>query len=329
MDLLARGVSWRSLLAVFLCGMPMAVSFSVPVAVLMGCLLVFGRFSSDGEITAMRASGMNMWQIILPVLLVSAPLAAACLYVNNNLTPNGLYRQRIIVRQLGMDNPVQLLEEGRFINDFDGLSVYIGAKKGSNIRDVRIYDTRNPEVRREILAEKGTIGTNETGDVVIQLYKVRVDPLYEGAAGPGLIDSWSIRIATDPKSGDMEKRRMYMTSAEISDIARRLPELYPKIPRMEVKRLRMSGRVENNKRVVLALACVAFVLLGAPLGVTAHRKESSIGVAIGLFLVFNFYLFIIIAESLAKSLLLRPDLIVWLPIAISAGLGWRLVHRVR
>jgi lipopolysaccharide export system permease protein len=89
----------------------------------------------------------------------------------------------------------------------------------------------------------------------------------------------------------------------------------------------MVFAVELNKRIVLAVACFAFVLLGVPLGVTAHRKESSVGLGISLFLVFNFYLFVIIAESLARKPEFRPDLIIWIPVLIAVTLGSYLIER--
>jgi lipopolysaccharide export system permease protein len=329
MDLLARGVSWKSLLLIFVHGLPVSLSFSVPVAVLMSCLLVFGRLSSDGEITAMRASGLNMWQIISPLILAAVPLVLLCLHVNNNVAPYSLYRQRTMVVQLGMESPVQLLEEGRFINDFEGLSLYFSEKKGNVLRNIRIYDVRDPDMKREIIAERGIIRRNEGGDIVIELRKVRVDPIQPGVPGPGFCDSWAVRICADLKAGTMEKRRVYMTRSELKDAEKRIPQMYPGLSKAEFGRLRMSAQVEHNKRIVLALACLTFVLLGAPLGVAAHRKESSIGVAIGLFLVFNFYLFIIVAESISRKVALRPDLLVWLPAAISLAVGAWLTHRVR
>ncbi|MBM4149454.1 MAG: YjgP/YjgQ family permease [Lentisphaerae bacterium] len=329
MDLIARGVPWTSVAWIYLCGIPSSLTLSIPVSVLMSCLLVFGRMSSDGEVAAMKASGVNMWQIAVGPLLLSIPLAVGCLYINNTAAPESLYLQRILVRDLGADNPVQMLDEGRFIQEFDGLTIYIGARKGSRLRDVRIYDLRDPEVRREIWARSGVVGTNAGGGLVIEMFNVRVDPLHPGMPGPGFCDAWTVRIGGDAPALEKTKRQVYMTGAEMKDMAARAPELVPGLAEKDYRRLRMSIAVERNKRIVLAMACFAFVLLGVPLGVQSHRKESSIGVAIGLFLVLNFYVFILIAESMNKVLFLRPDLIVWAPLVASTLIGWRLMHRIR
>ena len=80
-DLLARGVSGKLLLELLIHGIPPAMAFSIPMSVLTTCLLVFGRLSADGEITAMKASGVSTWQIISPLLHVSIFLTLICLYI--------------------------------------------------------------------------------------------------------------------------------------------------------------------------------------------------------------------------------------------------------
>ena len=54
-DLLAKGVAWRSVLSMYLCGIPVALTFSITVSALTASLLIFGRLSADGEIAAMKA----------------------------------------------------------------------------------------------------------------------------------------------------------------------------------------------------------------------------------------------------------------------------------
>ena len=115
---------------------------------------------------------------------------------------------------------------------------------------------------------------------------------------------------------------------ELVRYIRNVAEFNPLLANRDVSVPRMILAVELNKRLVLALSCIGFVLIGSPLGIKAHRKESSIGVAISIFLLFNFFLFIIIAESLTKHPSLRPDLMIWMPVLLSFGLGIRFLRRM-
>jgi lipopolysaccharide export system permease protein len=327
-DLLAKGGSWRAILLVLASGLPTTLTFSVPVSVLTSCLLVFGRLSADGEITAMRACGIGMWRIMQSPLLLSLLLAVLCVHVNGNLAPRGHQMRRALRQELLATSPVDLLEAGRFIQDFAGMTVYIGRKNGNELKDVRIYDLRTPGVKREVRAREGTVLMSDDGrDLVIDLRDVRVDPFLDDRPGAMFAERWPIRIANawDKRSSGERAKDLVLSdlTGRLFDVAHYFPDLNE--ADLEVTRMEFS--VELNKRLSLAAACFAFALLGMPLGVRAHRKESSVGVALSLLLMFVFYLFIIVAHTLDRRPEFRPDLIVWLPVLLAAWLGVRFVRR--
>ena len=51
--------------------MPEVLAFSIPIAMLVTVILVFSRMSAENEITALRASGISLWQITAPALILS------------------------------------------------------------------------------------------------------------------------------------------------------------------------------------------------------------------------------------------------------------------
>ncbi|OGV65405.1 MAG: hypothetical protein A2283_01600 [Lentisphaerae bacterium RIFOXYA12_FULL_48_11] len=327
-DLLAKGVPWQSVINMYLCGIPVALTFSIPVSALTASLLVFGRLSADGEVAAMRACGIGMWQIVSAPVMLSLVMMLACLYLCNELGPLGHYRSRQIMRTLGAGSAVKLLDEGRFIQDFNGFIVFIGKKKGNEIFNVRIYDIRNPKFKREIQAKSGVVTTDPiTKDVMMELKGVRIDKFSEDSPLPMFCDTWPLRIGNPLNVKTYRKRQDDLPFLGLLEGMRNMASYNPSLSSYDQEKMKSSFAVELNKRIVLSISCFAFVLLGVPLGVTAHRKESSVGIGISLFLVFNFYLFVIIAESLATRPEYRPDLIVWLPVVIAVCLGSFLIDR--
>lgn len=329
MNLVSRGIAWDIVLFMLMRGIPASLVFSIPISVLTSSLLVFGRLSADGEITAMKASGIGMWQIISSPLLVAALLTLLCLHISDTVSPNSMHMQSTLRRRLATEMPLKLLDEGRMIREFvDGLTVYIKSIEGTRLEGVRIWDGRESDVIREITAARGVVHTNTPhGGLVIQLESVSVNPLYPDAPGPVSCDRWTIEVPGLKQRARKHKRSMYMTLSELVEArAARAPHPKHADPaRAAAEHMKFS--VEIQKRIVLSVSCLAFVLLGVPLGVTAHRKESSIGVATSLLLVFGFYLFIIAAESLREYPAVRPDLITWMPVVLAATLGWLLVRR--
>ena len=78
-DMIAKGVPLASIGQFFLWSMPALLVFTIPVSVLTGVLLVFGRLSHEGELTAMKACGISLWQTARRPLLYGVLLSAVCL----------------------------------------------------------------------------------------------------------------------------------------------------------------------------------------------------------------------------------------------------------
>jgi lipopolysaccharide export system permease protein len=328
-ELLVRGVAWVDILRVFLWRLPSLLSFSIPVSVMTSSLLVFGRLSADSETSAMKASGISAWQIVLGPLTVAAALSVVCLFINNQLMPRSNQATRQIIVKLGAERPADLFDEGRFIDEFPGLTIYIGSKKGERLENVRIFDLRTPGVKREIRARSGMIAPGRAaGDVTLQLFDVRVDPFADDRPGAMYAKKWSLSIENAMKGHEYRKRRKDSSFSELLGVVRDTKKFFPGLDDKDRAVERMRTLVEIHKRIALSVCCFSFVLLGFPLGTRGHRRESSVGVGIGLLLVFNFYIFIIIAEELAKRPGLRPDFICWIPVALSVGIGAWMIRRM-
>jgi len=328
-DLLARGGYWQPIVRVALYGIPASLAFSMPIGALVSSLLVFGRLSADGEVTAMKACGIGMRQIVAGPLTAALCLAVACVYINTDLAPRSHFARRNLRASLGAVSASDLIEEGRWLRDFAGLSLYVGRKKGDRLHDVRVYDLRDSGLKREVLARSGVVRSGGEGrDVVIDLVDVRVDPFSADRPGAAFFAKWSVTIENALGKRKYRKREKDMTLPELFQRTCRVADYYPDLRKRDLPRQRMCLAVEFNKRLALSVSCFSFVLLGIPLGIKAHRKESSVGVGISLLLVFNFYLFIIVAESLEKRPAARPDLIVWLPVVLCVVLGGVLIRRI-
>lgn len=330
-DLLAMGGSVRLIARIFMAGLPAALGFSIPISIMTAALLTFGKLSSNGEITAMKSSGIRMLQIIRQPIIYALLFTAVCFYLNASLIPVSYHARRDALRQLGTESPLQLIEEGRFIRDFPGLTFYFASKRGHQIEDIIIYQHQQGKLPRTIRARRGTVeASDDKRSLLIDLYDVRVDPFYDDRPGPGLADHFPFVIDLARMGGSdsgASKKKSDMTLAELQDTMGTLASTYPELKPDDLARLDMSYRVEFHKRLVLSLSCFVFVLLGAPLATKTHRQETTIGIGISLALVFVFYLFIIVAETLVKHPALQPHWLVWAPVGIALFLGSYLIHR--
>lgn len=80
-----------------------------------------------------------------------------------------------------------------------------------------------------------------------------------------------------------------------------------------LRRRAMEMRIELNQRLLMSLSVLLFLYFGIPMGIRPHRRESSIGIAMSLGMVFCFYILMTLMEELADQAALRPDLLTWVP----------------
>jgi lipopolysaccharide export system permease protein len=320
-----KAVGWFVLLVT-----PYVLSFTLPMAMLAMALLVFGRLSADNELTAMRASGIGLGQVVAPVLLLATLATGFCLYINTYLYPQcrAEFRERFV--RLGAENPAALLEEGTYLRNFPGLVIYIARKKENILEDVTVYTLADDgKVMSSLRAQKGIVSAQpDTMKLTLDLYNVRGDlrdpkePTNVRKIHPGTSARrypLELDLATAMRKAQKSKDLRDMVFSEL---------------RAEIRALREKGihpaavLMEAHFRVSLAVACLAFTLIGIPLGIKTSRRETSIGIAISLGLALCFYLVAVLATTLKSQPQLYPELILWSPILVFELVGLWLLWRV-
>jgi lipopolysaccharide export system permease protein len=334
-DYMTRGISGLLIMKIFAIQIPFTLTFVIPMSVLTTVLLHFGRLSADGEITAMKASGISLWQIAAPVLFFAVLLSMACLYINSELAPRSHYARRQLASDLGDEDPLALLSEGQFVDDFPGVKIYVGKKVGNRVEDVIFIKFGENYAEFEMKAKVGIAHYDATNRLLrIDLEQVRISEFDEttGAATRTLsADGYPLQLKLDSiigKKGEVRKKPSDMGFMELVLAIRNIRQVYPDILEENVAPMRTKMAVDATRRLALALACFSFAMLGIPLGIQSSRRESSVGIGLALVVFFLFYLFIIIADALVDKPEWRSDLLPWIPVlgAQIAG-AWLMHHR--
>lgn len=336
-SLISRGASTEIVLRFIWGGFPFTLSYSIPISLLVCSLLVFGRLSSDSEIMAMRACGVSLFNIMRVPLLISLLLSIFCLYLNNNVSPESSYSRKTNRNAIGVNEVAAMIEPGKTITSESfgtGVSIFVKERKGNNLSDVRIVEPLENEssAYRELTAKKAIMKAEENNSVLrIDLYDVVINT-YSAA---GTKDMTSVVAASlpfqmsirDEKSRNAAPTRRpkdkpsWQLSADLT-----LNKLFPTDDQNKLKNL-VRSRVEIYSRIVLAFSCFCFVLIGIPLGIKQHRKESYVGLGLSLAVAGIFYLFAILGESLAKHQSEFAHIIVIIPLFLCIGLGVYLIKR--
>jgi len=339
-DLVARGLPAAVVLRFFFNSIPKLLTYTIPICILIACLLLFGRLSSDSEIVALRASGISLFKISAPVLTWAVLLGLLCFFLTCHLGPKAAYANRTLLVDITQINPANLLDEGRFTEDIPGFKIYIARRKANAVYDILIYEIENGRIRRSVRAKKGHIKIDpQNRQLLVDLYDVRInEPDDEDPMDPSrtrhiaaehypLKMDFSSLIKEDETT--LSKKRNNLTFMELLDVIGTYAPTAQTEPDQRQQRERLKMLVEANQRLVLSLSCFTFALLGIPLGITSHRKDSLAGIVISLGIVFVFYGFIIAAKSLNHRPEFYPHFSIWIPVLTGHLAGLVLLVRIR
>jgi lipopolysaccharide export system permease protein len=326
---------------------PFVWVYALPMGLLTATLLVFGRFSADQELTAARASGISLLSLIMPVLLLSLFLCGISAWINMQLGPQCRVEYKNLIFQLRGELVQSQLPEGRYIRDFPGYIFLIGKENhGTNLQDITIFQLENDtNVTTTVHAQRGEIQNDKSSQqLILNLFEAQsvtlTGPRPIISSLPGMTLSFDLKRASNqiqkPKISDMTFTQL---RHELDDLEKKL-NLPPvastnaeqlRAQLLEVKKQRQDliepVRVEMHRQIAFSFACFGFTLVGIPLGIRMHRRETNIGVAIALGLVLIYYTFIIVAESFSARTEYAPHLIVWLPNFIFQAVGAVLLWR--
>jgi lipopolysaccharide export system permease protein len=272
-------------------------------------------------------------------------MALLCLYVNHEIAPRSHLARRDMRTLAGAGAGLKLLEPGHFI-DFPGMKIWFSRRDGDVLQDLLIFDRSQGGRNREVRAESARVVV-QGNDLHLDMQRVRIEPISDTEPGvatatrlthilpdamkpraykPTIKDYRFAELSAHIASLEALVRESRAELREASGNSRRSAEAQLLILRDRMQQL-SSTRTEWHRRITLAVAACAFVLLGMPLGIRAQRRESTIGVAIGLVVTLLYYLLVISADALAKRPEFHPQLLAWVPPCLCVALSCWLAAR--
>ena len=332
--------------------LPYVLAFSLPIGMLTATLLVFGRFSADQELTAARASGISLVSLLAPVLLLGVAVSGLCAWLNFDLAPASRVAYKELLAGAGRNRPGRFLLDNQSV-PFGKYQVFVEHvhDDGTNLDGVIVdeYDTGGSVIRWAKAPKGVLIIDNVARKITLILTNMTSFARDQNGWMPMLSGDWPLEPRDFPKAdealpiaiSDMTFRQL---RAELARQERGragiLPRGASRDELLEARKKMEAAAAETimpvlvylNQQVAFSFACFAFTLIGIPLGIRAHRRETSVGVATALLLVLVYYSFMVLGQAWAAHPERYPCLIIWLPNfifqAVGAVLLWRTNQRV-
>jgi lipopolysaccharide export system permease protein len=331
-ELVMKLITWHLGLDVIVAFMgltaPFMLQYAMPLAILTASVLTFSKLSADNELVAAQSSGVSVRRLALPVILVVTILCGWAVYSNAEMSPQGLRAARQLVGEALLDklesDPSVLFEPGKEIRDFPGYVVTVGEKdpQTGRLRDMRLTVLdKSCGIHSTYWAEQAEIKVRrQDRKIGVRLFKVG-GVIHEPTLRPGVSgEDYSIEFELKDYFGRMG-RSVKWTDRTFSDL------LASRRAMLQWGERTTAITLEMNSRLSFAVACLAFALVGMPLGIKTHRRESSIGVLISILVAVGYYGFVVLAQALKDKSDILPVLMLWVPNALCCVGGVWLLWR--
>ncbi len=171
-QLILKNISVEIILQILLFTFPKMICYSLPFSMAAATLLVFSRLSADGEVTAMKATGISVFRIAMPCIIFSIIVGIVAIYFYSNILPKAHFTKRQIVKSLDITDPNALIETGNRMA-FDRYRMRIDEKDGNMYKKISITETLEDGRFRNIYAERGRLKPIRLkNQILLELYEV-------------------------------------------------------------------------------------------------------------------------------------------------------------
>lgn len=307
---------------------PFSLTFTIPWGFLTALLLVFGRMSADNELVATRTNGVSLLRLCAPVFVLAIGLSGLCLWINADVAPRAQEKMLSVVGDLVAKNPMDLLAPDEVIDNFPDRRIYIGGKENGVLKNIIIFEMDEQSMpTRLITAKEGRLTRDpKAPGLLFQFSHARFehrdkeDPFNLENIQTGLIMEEGGYILPLDRLLSSSRRNKPRRAYTLSDLSKFIAE------GADGEMLR--AEVEYHRRLSLAMACVTFALMGVPLGITAHRKETTAGFGISVAVALAYFFFVVLAQTFSGSPEAHPVFLMWLPNILFGLLGAALFTRL-
>lgn len=314
-----------SVAEIFFFTVPVALTYTVPMSVLIGILIGLSRLAADSEITAMRASGIGIWTFLKVVSIFVVFAWALALFNSVYLAPRSLAALGRLEDRLKTSQASFEVQPRVFYEGFPKLVLYVQDVKGASgaalWKGVFIADVSVASSPRITLAEQGLLLSEGPDILHLRLKKGsthEVDPKNPGQYQISTFDSTEIPIQI-PAPAKQERERAALGERTTTMLLEQSRRAEPILKRWEL--------IEFHRRFALPTACLVLAMVGIPLGLSSKKGGKSTGFVLAMILVFSYYSVSLIGVSLARQNRVSPALGVWLADGVFFVVGMVLLWR--
>ncbi|MCD4683485.1 MAG: LptF/LptG family permease [Bacteroidales bacterium] len=173
-DLVGKGLEWYIIAELLFYASSTFVPLALPLAILLSSLMTFGNLGEHYELVALKAAGISLRRIMLPLIIMSIFISGIAFYFSNNVLPIANLKFKSLLYDVREQKLALDIQEGVFYTGIEGFVIRVGKKDKDDqtIRNVMIYDHRSKKGNVNLtVADSGRMELTSDGlNLVFILY---------------------------------------------------------------------------------------------------------------------------------------------------------------
>jgi lipopolysaccharide export system permease protein len=324
---LARGVPGSQVIQLFGYILPSFLELTIPMALLLSIVVGFGRLATDGELTAMRAAGLSLVQLMGPVLLFSALVAASTLVLGLDTRPWANRQVNLTIYEIAKTRATAALKPQVFNSTFGGMVIYVDSIEQDSglMKGILVSDERESYRRTTIFSQAGRLVTNEdVKTVYLQLLDGTSLSYHAGQESYDKTDFESLEVNLDLED-ESGRDRIQPTLQPGEMTWEQLQQA--RHAKIAVGDSAIEEGIEIQRKFVLSAAALILPFIGVPLGIPRSRAVRARSFGVSITVILTYYFALSGAMTLIRREAVSLEVGMWAPNVVLALVGLFLFAR--
>ncbi len=266
---------------------PQLLALTIPMAILLAPIIVYGRMTMDNEIIILRTSGMSFRRISSPIMAIALMGALFSIAFSFYLGPKSSVRLRNEVARMFAVKAALAVEAGTFNTSLKDLVILVRGKRDDILQDIFIFDSRSKEEPKVLMAREGRLSLQDDSTLRLSLSDGYINIIKGSGITELFFDKYQFAMP------------LYANTPVLRNFELTPPELLRKLKNTDDQKARIELYLELQRRFSLPAICLILVFLAPPLALMSGKSGKLLGLTLGLSVFTGYYVLQIYCESLA------------------------------
>lgn len=319
-------------LMIIILKLPMIISMTIPMGVLLSVVMTVSNLSSNQEINVLKACGISLWRIARPLILFSIISAILCFILTEFISPAASRQAKILtVWSIGQKNiPNNVKNYSMKETDKGGLLkrlLYVDSSKKKSLSGIIILNRVKNNMFQIIIAKHGRPGKKalELNDVAT--YTISEDGKILNTSICGSFELASNLSAEAVLDRHKEQEFSFRKLKKYIEEYKLKKQQEEALEEKETKNYISKLTIYLYDKITMPLTSIVLAIIAIPLSITPPRSKFNRGILFSIIILFFYYLIRAIATALGESGVILPIVASWLPVLIIGIIGGIMLYR--